>query len=174
MFIGFPDGDRHMDESPHPAQTSISRSPFQVGDWLVEPDAGRLTNDGRSSRLEPKVMDLLIYMAQRPGQVLPREELEQAIWTGTVVGYDALTSAIIKLRKAFGDDSHKPWLIETVAWRTRNRSLKVATQPWKWSIGFPESVRETSTSLNARSIPVVIPMPSAFKTASFAANRPAK
>ena len=115
MFIGFPDGDRHMDESPHPAQTSISRSPFQVGDWLVEPDAGRLTNDGRSSRLEPKVMDLLIYMAQRPGQVLPREELEQAIWTGTVVGYDALTSAIIKLRKAFGDDSHKPWLIETVA-----------------------------------------------------------
>jgi len=104
-----------MDERAHPAPVPSSRSPFQIGDWRVEPDAGRLTQGDRSSRLEPKVMDLLIYMAQRPGQVLAREELEQAIWTGTVVGYDALTSAIIKLRKAFGDDSHKPWLIETVA-----------------------------------------------------------
>lgn len=99
--------------NPHDAMDG--RSPFQVGDWLVDPGAGRVSRDGRSVKLEPKVMELLVYFAQRPGQVLAREELEQAIWTGTVVGYDALTSAIIKLRKAFGDKSGEPWLIETVA-----------------------------------------------------------
>jgi len=60
-------------------------------------------------------MDLLLYMAQRPGKVLTRDELEQAIWAGTVVGYDALTSAIIKIRKAFGDNPRDPWLIETLS-----------------------------------------------------------
>lgn len=103
-----------MHEDLQAAQSEEPDRPFRVGDWLVEPAVGCLTRDGRSVKLEPKVMDLLVYLARRPGKVLSREELEQAIWAGTVVGYDALTSAIIKLRKAFGDDSRHPWLIETV------------------------------------------------------------
>jgi TolB-like protein/DNA-binding winged helix-turn-helix (wHTH) protein/Flp pilus assembly protein TadD len=99
-----------MNEDPQPADR-----PFRVGDWLVEPAVGGLTRDGHAVKLEPKVMELLVYLARRPGRVVPREELEQAVWAGTVVGYDALTSAIIKLRRAFGDDSRHPWLIETVS-----------------------------------------------------------
>jgi adenylate cyclase len=103
-----------MNEDQQPAHNSDPNRPFRVGDWLVEPAVGCVTRDGRSVKLEPKVMDLLVYLARRPAKVLPREELEDAIWAGTVVGYDALTSAIIKLRKAFDDDSRHPWLIETV------------------------------------------------------------
>ena len=106
-----------MNKSRHSSQATPTHRPIQIGSWLVDPDAARVVKNGRSVKLEPKVMGLLIYLAQRPGQVLARSELEQAIWTGTVVGYDALTSAIIKLRKAFGDDAHQPWLIETVAKR---------------------------------------------------------
>jgi TolB-like protein/DNA-binding winged helix-turn-helix (wHTH) protein len=94
---------------------SESARPFRVGDWLVEPDAGRLCRGEQSVKLEPKVMALLVYLAQRPGQVVSREELEQTIWAGTVVGYDALSRAITKLRHAFEDDSHHPRLLETVA-----------------------------------------------------------
>lgn len=104
-----------MNEDLQPAQSRDPDRPFRVGDWLVEPAVGCVTRDGRSVKLEPKVMDLLVCLARRPGRVLSREELEQAVWAGTVVGYDALTSAIIKLRKAFGDDSRHPWLIETVS-----------------------------------------------------------
>lgn len=103
-----------MNEDLQPAQRPDPDQPFRVGDWLVEPAVGGLTRDGQTVKLEPRVMDLLVYLAGRPGRVLSREELEQAIWAGTVVGYDALTSAIIKLRKAFDDDSRHPWLIETV------------------------------------------------------------
>jgi len=110
----FPEIDG-MQDGLNPSQTSGARNPFRIGDWQVEPDRGRVSRNGESIKLEPKVMDLLVYLVQRPGQVLSREELEQTIWTGTVVGYDALTSAIIKLRKALGDNSRQPWLIETVA-----------------------------------------------------------
>lgn len=106
-----------MNEDLQPAQSADPDRTFRVGDWLVEPGVGCVTRDGHSVKLEPKVMDLLVCLARRPGRVLSREELEEAVWAGTVVGYDALTSAIIKLRKAFGDDSRHPWLIETVSKR---------------------------------------------------------
>jgi TolB-like protein/DNA-binding winged helix-turn-helix (wHTH) protein len=132
-YFGCPDGGRRMDEGLDEARASKLHPPFLIGTWLVEPDNVRLTKDGRPVKLEPKVMDLLVYLAQRPGRVLAREELEQAIWTGTVVGYDALTSAIIKLRKAFGDDSHRPWLIETVA-KKGYRLIAPVTEPDRASL----------------------------------------
>jgi len=104
-----------MNEDLQPTQSLDPERPFRVGGWLVEPAVGCVSGGGGAVKLEPKVMDLLVHLARRPGRVLSREELEEAVWAGTVVGYDALTSAIIKLRKAFGDDSRHPWLIETVS-----------------------------------------------------------
>lgn len=104
-----------MASGPHSLQPPGARSALRIGDWLVEPGQGRVSRNGNTIKLEPKVMDLLVHLAQQPGQVVSREDLEQAVWAGTVVGYDALTTAIIKLRKALGDSSRKPWLIETVS-----------------------------------------------------------
>lgn len=59
-------------------------------------------------------MAVLDYLACRPGSVVTRQELEQALWTGVVVGYDALSNTIIKLRKAFGDKARDPAVIETI------------------------------------------------------------
>lgn len=59
-------------------------------------------------------MALLLYLAERPGSVVSREELEREIWSGRVVGYDALNNTISKLRRAFHDDSKHPLYIRTV------------------------------------------------------------
>lgn len=59
-------------------------------------------------------MTVLIFLAQAAGDVISREQLEAAAWEGLVVGYDSLASTIIKLRKAFEDDSKNPRIIETV------------------------------------------------------------
>ena len=45
---------------------------------------------------------------------MTRDELARAVWAGTVVGDDAVTNAIIKLRKAFDDDSRSSKVIETI------------------------------------------------------------
>lgn len=88
-----------------------------IGNCLVEPTTGRISCDGREVHMEPRAMDVLLYLASRPGEVISREEIESSVWAGMIVGYDSLTSAIIKLRKAFADNSHNPQYIETVAKR---------------------------------------------------------
>jgi len=87
---------------------------FQIADWEVDPYTGRIRRGEVTRKLEPRVMDLLVVMARQPGTVLSREELEGKVWSDMVVGYDALSSAMIKLRKALDDDHHQPKFIETL------------------------------------------------------------
>jgi len=100
-------------------------SAFTLGDWRVDPNSGRISNDDQEIKLEPKVMDVLVYLASHPGTVVSRETLESTVWAGTVVGYDAVTSNIIKLRKALGDNSRAPRYIETVSKRGYRLIAKV-------------------------------------------------
>ena len=88
---------------------------FLIGDWRVEPDSGRLLRGADEVKLEPKVMEVLLCLAQSPGKVVTRETLEETVWAGTIVGYDAITASIIKLRKALQDDTRNPTYIETVS-----------------------------------------------------------
>lgn len=90
---------------------------FHVGDWSVYSASGRITRDGESVKLEPRVMEVLVYLASRQGEVVSRQELEETLWAGTVVSYDALTGAIQKLRRAFKDDRKEPRVIETLSKR---------------------------------------------------------
>jgi len=90
------------------------RPQFQVADWEVDPTSGWIRRQGVTHKLEPRVMDLLVVLVEQPGIVLTREDLESKVWSGMVVGYDALSSAMIKLRKALGDDPRHPQYIETL------------------------------------------------------------
>ena len=91
--------------------------PFMVGDWLVEPAIERISKGDFKEKIEPRVMDLLVCLSSKAGEVIAREELESKVWVGMVVGYDALSSAMIKLRKAFHEDSKHPLIIQTVSKR---------------------------------------------------------
>ena len=65
-------------------------------------------------KLKPKAMAVLVYLADRPGQVVSRDALLSAVWSGVVVGDDSLTQVVIKLRKALGDAPEKPAYIQTI------------------------------------------------------------
>lgn len=90
---------------------------FRVGDWNVDPSSGRLCGNDDEVKLEPKVMEVLACLASHQGKVVSRETLEATVWAGTIVGYDAISGTIIKLRKALGDNSRNPRYIETVSKR---------------------------------------------------------
>ena len=102
------------------------KQPFWVADWYVDPAACRIKRAEEEVKLEPKVMTVLICLAQHAGEVVIREKLEQMAWQDTVVGYDSLASSIIKLRKAFGDDSKNPEFIETVSKRGYRLIAKIS------------------------------------------------
>ncbi len=93
---------------------------WTVGPWRVDAGTGELRREGQApelQRVEPKVAEVLVHLARRAGQVVSRDELLNAVWPGVVVGDDALTQAVIKLRKALGDDARRPSYIETLAKR---------------------------------------------------------
>ena len=90
---------------------------FTLDGWVVDPATGFMQRDEQSVHLVPKLMQVLVYLAQHPGQVVSRAELEAEIWKNTVVSYDAVTGAIQKLRKVFNDDPRHPHVIETLSKR---------------------------------------------------------
>jgi adenylate cyclase len=90
-------------------------SRLRVGDWTVEPGTNRLRRGEEVVHLEPKVMKTLLYLAMRPGEVVPRRELETGVWEGAIVGYDTVTGAIQKIRKALGDDRRHTRVVETIS-----------------------------------------------------------
>ena len=87
----------------------------RIGDWEAHPSTGVLHHrDGREERIEPRLMDLLLFLAERPGEVIAREEILAAVWTALVVDEDALARAVSRLRRALGDDAKAPAYIETI------------------------------------------------------------
>lgn len=102
---------------------------LRVGEWEVDPALNELRRGGEAIRLEPKAIEVLRYLAERPGEVVGREALLSAIWPGVVVGDDALTQAIIKLRRALGDDAHSPRYIETISKRGYRLIAAAGTSP---------------------------------------------
>ena len=92
----------------------LNQTRFILDDWRVTPAEGLLSRAEEVVRLEPKVMEVLVYFASRQGQVISREELERDVWRGALVSYDSVTATVIKLRKALKDSSKQPRLIATI------------------------------------------------------------
>jgi adenylate cyclase len=90
---------------------------LQIGDWWVDPATNELGRASETVRVEPKAMEVLRVLAGRAGTVVSREELLSAVWPGVVVGDEALTQSIIKLRRALGDNPRSPAYIETISKR---------------------------------------------------------
>ncbi len=92
-------------------------SKFRVAEWLVEPDLNRMVRADRTVQLEPKVMDVLTFLASHAGEVCSKETIIKALWPGVFVSDDVLGYGIFELRKAFGDNARDPSVIATISKR---------------------------------------------------------
>lgn len=59
--------------------------------------------DGNEIDVTPKAFDALVYFLERPGQVLDRATLLDALWPDTVVEENNLSQAVAALRRALGE-----------------------------------------------------------------------
>jgi DNA-binding winged helix-turn-helix (wHTH) protein len=87
--------------SPHEDQTG-----YLFAGYRLDPRRGMLLDPaGAEVRLRPKPFALLRYLLDRPGLLLGREALFEALWPGVAVTDDSLTQCISELRRAFGDQA---------------------------------------------------------------------
>jgi DNA-binding winged helix-turn-helix (wHTH) protein/Tol biopolymer transport system component len=100
---------------PFSAQSRALQNGFRIGEsHHVQPSLNRVTGPAGVTRLEPKVMQVLLCLAAQAGQVVPKEHLIRTVWPDTFVGDDVLTRCISELRRVFGDDVKEPRFIQTI------------------------------------------------------------
>ena len=89
--------------------------PNHVADGAVTIDVprGLLLRDGRPVKLRPKTWSVLLYLAERPGLLVTRDQLLDALWPGVAVTPETVSKSISELRQALGDDDKPPRYIET-------------------------------------------------------------
>jgi adenylate cyclase len=90
------------------------RGDFHVGPWLVQPQLHLIRQQERQIRIEPKAMQVLLCLAENPGEVVDKRAVKKRVWADTYVTDDVLTRCVSELRKAFEDDAKDPRVIETI------------------------------------------------------------
>jgi DNA-binding winged helix-turn-helix (wHTH) protein/TolB-like protein len=89
---------------------------IRFGPFELNADARELRKNGMKVRLGGQPMQILLLMLRRPGEVVTREELRQALWPAdATVDFDVgLSTALRKLREALRDSAESPRFIETL------------------------------------------------------------
>ncbi len=99
------------------------RAGFTLGPWRVLPNQNLIDDGETSIHLEPKVMEVLCFLALHQDEVVSRNELIDEIWKGTYVTDEVLSRAISVLRSQLGDDRKKYHMVITNGAKGANRSV---------------------------------------------------
>jgi DNA-binding winged helix-turn-helix (wHTH) protein/TolB-like protein len=123
-------GGANMGRDSTPATGRQEAARMTVGRWQADPAADTLTLDGRTVKLEPRTMRLLVALAEQPGEVCTSEALLDAVWPGVIVTGQSLYQAIGELRSALRDDTLTGEFIVTVPRKGYRLVASVRQGPW--------------------------------------------
>ncbi|EHF7343251.1 CadC family transcriptional regulator [Salmonella enterica] len=114
----------------------------RIGEWLVTPSVNQISRQGRQITLEPRLIDLLMYFAHHPDEVLSRDNIIDHVWMRTIVTNHVVTQSISELRKSLrdGGDSNAEYIV-TVP----KRGYKL-TAPVIWCEENSDEIDNSSTS----------------------------
>lgn len=96
-----------------------------VGGYEVDARANTITGPDGSVSVEPKIMDVLLALSARSGEVVSRETLLETVWGVQHGGDESLTRSISILRKALKDAPGGRRAIETFSKRGYRLNLPV-------------------------------------------------
>jgi DNA-binding winged helix-turn-helix (wHTH) protein len=111
---GVPSSNRN--EVTMGASFQEKRSCIRFGGFELDLQGGVLRKNGIRIRCQEQPLQVLAALAERPGELVTREELRRRVWPqDTFVDFDhALNTAIKKIRAAMNDDADAPRFVETV------------------------------------------------------------
>src|SRR5215475_2572631 len=98
------------------SMTATRARVFRFGDFVLDLSAYQLRRRDRSVRMEPRPMDLLVLLVERPGVLVTRDEIVERLWGRDVfIEIDASVNTVIrKVRRALRDSADEPRFVETV------------------------------------------------------------
>jgi len=156
------------DGSQQPGAQPDWRQGFRVGDWDVHPLQGVMAQGNHRVHVEPKVMDVLLCLANHAGRVVTRDVLLAEVWKGVVVTDDVVTRCISELRTVLRDTGRDRHFIRTIP--KRGYSLLVPVEPLGGTapgVG-PDQRPEGRPEERPEASPVTPPVPASTYSAQWA------
>jgi DNA-binding winged helix-turn-helix (wHTH) protein len=88
-------------------------------DFQLDYSRFQLCRGGKPVRLEGLPLQLLMFMVEKRGQLVTREEISAALWSKDVFVdvEQGINTAIRKIRRALADDADEPQYLQTVVGR---------------------------------------------------------
>ncbi|MCG6882353.1 MAG: winged helix-turn-helix domain-containing protein [Silicimonas sp.] len=87
---------------------------LRFGHFELDTGTPELFRDGAPVQIEPKVLDILVHLAENHGQIISKDGLIETVWNGRIVSDAAVTSRINLVRQAVGDDGRRQEIIQTL------------------------------------------------------------
>jgi non-specific serine/threonine protein kinase len=92
----------------------LDHAVYRCGDCELDTANRIFRKGGTQYALEPKVFAVLIQLVMRPGELLTREQLLDAVWGHRYVTPSTLNRVIALARRSLVDDAEEPRFIQTV------------------------------------------------------------
>lgn len=111
-------------------ETADTARYFRIRDFVIDTERSVILRDGVVHKVEPRAVEVLVYLASAGGRAVSRQELMAQVWKTNVVD-EAIQRAISLLRQAFRDDGHSE-IIETIprqGYRLRPEARPVPCPP---------------------------------------------
>jgi DNA-binding winged helix-turn-helix (wHTH) protein len=111
---------------------------FHIGELKVSPATLEVTPPlGRRETLQPRIMQVLVALARRRGEMVSRDDLTRECWGTRMVGEDAVNRTIVRLRRLARD--HGGFTLEIVP-RVGYRLSEAGSAAAAWRLIFPDGV----------------------------------
>jgi len=102
---------------------------FFFANHRLDTDRRELFCGTKLNTVEPRALDLLIYLIQNRDRVVGKDELVESVWSGGIVSDATITTHTYAARKAIGDTGKDQKLIRTIARRGLRFVGNVETEP---------------------------------------------
>jgi DNA-binding winged helix-turn-helix (wHTH) protein len=86
---------------------------YRFDDVQIDGKSFRLLKAGKVVPIEPKALNLLIFLVENRGRLVEKRELIDAVWGDAFVTEHVLNYSIGQFRKGLADDAKNPKYIET-------------------------------------------------------------
>lgn len=125
----------------------MSSARFFIGEYQVDPSDNTVKVGKTKRSIEPKAMDVLLFLCQYAGDVVSADDITSQCWPDQDIGDNPVHKAITQLRRVFNDKASAPKYIETIRKRgyrivakvtfPQDENQKAAASVWEKSSPYP-------------------------------------
>jgi DNA-binding winged helix-turn-helix (wHTH) protein/tetratricopeptide (TPR) repeat protein len=92
----------------------VNESAYRFGEFHLIPARHELWCSGRRVSVQPKALEILVYLVQHRDRTVGRDELISAVWGRTDITDNVLSQIVARTRQAVGDTTKDQHAIRTV------------------------------------------------------------